>query len=322
MAREAIAIARRLGDDAALLDTLVRRPRRADGHRRLDREPRAQPRGRAAGVGAPNDRERLLRTHLRLAVCHLGLGETEECDARLAAFEALAAELRAPWYGWWAGMLHAVRATMEGRFADAERLAAAARDAGGAAGHEAVERIWISNRESRLRAADRHEEMLAWEPEGRRSRGVIHIAAAWQAMGSALTYARLEQPAEARLHVELLPESFRPPDGNVFALFFVGEAVAMVGMPDLARKLYEQIRPLAGECVMLGLSYVGWEGPWARVLGLLAASLERWDEAGAHFEDAIARCRRLGARPYLARTEYEYGRMLIARGGAERARAR
>ena len=140
-------------------------------------------------------------------------------------------------------------------------------------------------------------------------------------MGSALTYARLEQPAEARLHADLLPESFRPPDGNVFALFFVGEAVAMAGMPDLARELYEHIRPLAGECVMLGLSYVGWEGPWARVLGLLAASLERWDEAGAHFEDAIARCRRLGARPYLARTEYEYGRMLIARGERTRARA-
>ena len=44
------------------------------------------------------------------------------------------------------------------------------------------------------------------------------------------------------------------------------------------------------------------------MLGLLAARLERWDEARAHFEEAIARCRRLGARPYLARTEYEYGR--------------
>ena len=73
-------------------------------------------------------------------------------------------------------------------------------------------------------------------------------------------------------------------------------------MRELAAELYERIRPLAGGCVMLGLSYLGWEGPWTRVLGLLAASLERWDEAGAHFEDAIARCRRLGARPCLART--------------------
>ena len=320
LAREAIAIARRLGDDAALLDTLY-----AAVSALMDIVGWAETRALNFEVeqlaSAANNRERLLRTHLRLAVCHLGLGEIEACDARLAAFEAQAVELRAPWYGWWAGMLRAVRATMEGRFAEAERLAAAARDAGQAAGHEAVARIWVTNRESRLRAADHHEEMLAWEPEGRRSRSVIHSAAAWQAMGSALTYARLEQADEARLHAELLPESFRPPDGNIFALFFVGEAAAFAGMRDLARTLYERILPHDGGCVMLGLSYVGWEGPWARVLGLLAASLERWDAACAHFESAIACCRKLGARPCLARTEYEYGRALIARGDRDRARA-
>ena len=320
LAHEAIAIARRLGDDAALLDTLY-----AAVAALMDIVGWAETRALNFEVeqlaSAANDRERLLRTHLRLAVCHLGVGEIEACDARLAAFEAQAIELRAPWYGWWAGLLRAVRASMAGRFADAERLAAAARDAGQAAGHEAVERIWVSNRESRLRAADRHEEMLAWEPEGRRSRSVLHTAPAWQAMGSALTYARLEQVDEARLHVELLPESFRPPDGNIFALFFVGEAAAFAGTRDLVRALYERMLPHDGGCVMLGLSYIGWEGPWARVLGLLAASLERWDEACAHFESAIACCRKLGARPCLARTEYEYGRALLARGDRDRARA-
>ena len=99
------------------------------------------------------------------------MGEVEACDARIDAFEALAAELRAPWYGWWAGMLRAVRATMQGRFDEAERLAAEARDAGArrrdtrppsASGSRTAE--------ARLRAAERHEEMLAWEPEARRSR--------------------------------------------------------------------------------------------------------------------------------------------------------
>jgi tetratricopeptide (TPR) repeat protein len=73
---------------------------------------------------------------------------------------------------------------------------------------------------------------------------------------------------------------------------------------------------------MLGFSYLSWEGPSARVLGLLAASLERWDDAFGHFEDAIALCGRIGARPYLARTEYEYGRALIASGDRARARDR
>jgi tetratricopeptide (TPR) repeat protein len=106
-------------------------------------------------------------------------------------------------------------------------------------------------------------------------------------------------------------------------MMFIGEAVAFAGPRELAPWYYEQIKPLRDGCAMLGLSYLSWEGPWARVLGLLAASLERWDEAGPHFEDAIARCRRLGARPLLARTEYEYGRALVARGEAgDRDRAR
>jgi hypothetical protein len=64
---------------------------------------------------------------------------------------------------------------------------------------------------------------------------------------------------------------------------------------------------------VLGMSYMSWEGPWARLLGLLAAYLRRWEAAWAHFEEARALCRRLKARPYLARTEYEYARALLTR---------
>jgi hypothetical protein len=314
VAREAIATARRLGDEAALLDTLYTAVAAL-----MDivdpTETRALNLEAERLALAANDRERLLRTNLRLVICHLGLGEIEACDARLAAFEAQAVELRAPWYGWWGGMLRAVRATMEGRFEDAERLAAQARDRGRAAGHEAAERVWTTNHEAQLRAADRHEDMLAFDPEARRSRAVVHFAPAWQALGSALTHARLEHPAEARLHIDLLPEAFRIPS-NVFALLFVGESAAVAGVRDVAAVIYEQMLPLANGCVMLGMSYLAWEGPCTRVLGVLAASLERWDAARGHFEEAIVRCRLMGARPYLARTEYEYARTLIA-GGQE-----
>ena len=122
------------------------------------------------------------------------------------------------------------------------------------------------------------------------------------------------------MHIDSLSEPFRPPSNNVFALCFMSEAVAMAGPRDIAAELYERVQPLRDRWLMLGMSYIGWEGPWARVLALLADSLNRWDEARAHFEDAIARCRRIDARPYLARTEYEYGRALLAHG--ERVRAR
>ena len=239
-------------------------------------------------------------------------------------FDALAAELHAPWFAWWGDMARAVRATIAGQFAEADRRAAAARDLGVAAGQDAAERVWTTNREGRLRAAAQYEELREFEPEVRRSRASYHMTAAWAALSAALRHARLEQGAEARAHLDLLPESFRSSTDNRFPLFFVAEAIVIGGPRELAAQLYPRITPMRDRYVMLGLSYMAWEGPWARVIGLLAAYLERWDEATEAFEDAIARCRRLGARPYLARTEYEYGRALIARGrpaDVERARA-
>ena len=44
--------------------------------------------------------------------------------------------------------------------------------------------------------------------------------------------------------------------------------------------------------------------------------MSRWGEAADHFEAAIAAHDRLGTRPFLARTRYEYARMLLARGQA------
>jgi tetratricopeptide (TPR) repeat protein len=318
VAREAIATARRLGDPAALVDTMYTALAAlmdiVDPAETLALNLELE----ALLLGG-QDRERLLRTHLRLALCHLGMGEVEACDTRIASFEALAAELRAPWYAWWAGMLRAVRATMQGRFDEADRLAAEARNRGRAAGQDAAERVWISNHESRLRAAERHDEMLAWDPESRRSRAVINEAAAWQAQGSAVLHARLEHPTEARMYIDLVPQPILWGD-NLFSLCLTGEAVGVCGPGDLAASLYERLLPLRERCAVLGMSYMGWEGPWARKLALLAASLERWDAASAHFEAAIDCCRRLGARPCLARTEYEYGRALLASGDRERAR--
>ena len=45
----------------------------------------------------------------------------------------------------------------------------------------------------------------------------------------------------------------------------------------------------------------------------MAAATGRWDDAAAHFEDAIAMSASVGARPLLAHTQADYGRMLQAR---------
>ena len=325
VAREAIEIARRLGDKATLLETLH------DGISALmDIVPAAEP--RALNLEAERlamelgDRERLLRTHGRLALGHLALGAVEAADTRIAAFEELAAELKAPWMGWRGGMLRAVRATMEGRFDEAEQLAAEARRAGKAAGDPVVDTIWTTNREGLLRAAERHDELAAFEPDVCRARAALHLAPFWQSLQSIIIGARLEQEDRVRLQMELLPEGSLAALDNLFPAVFAAEGAALVGPRELAEGLYqwlcERIGAGSGECSVLGMSYLSWEGPWARLLGLLAAYLGRWEAAWAHFEEARALCRRLRARPYLARTEYEYGRALLARDAPRGSRTR
>lgn len=57
--------------------------------------------------------------------------------------------------------------------------------------------------------------------------------------------------------------------------------------------------------------YIGFD----RVLGLLALTLGRLDEAMAHFEDALTFCRRTGYRPESAWSTCDYADALLHRNG-------
>ncbi|HVZ71872.1 MAG TPA: hypothetical protein VHJ20_05795, partial [Polyangia bacterium] len=313
VAREAIATARRLDDRRALLETMhdaisalmdMVTPAEV---RALNLEAEAL----ALELG---DRERRLRALLRLAFAHLGLGELVAADGCIAAFETLADELKAPWHAWRGPMLRAMRLAMHGRFADAERLADEARRMGEAARDPLVERVWLSNRDGLLRTAHRHDELLALEPQMRRVRAMFSHGGAWQSLGAALTYSRLEDLDSVRAFLGLFPEGPRVPVGNLFAYFFLAEPVALAGTPTVAAALGEQVRAFPDDYVVLGMTYMGWEGPTSRLHGLLAAAAGRWDEAWPCFEDAIARCRRLDVGPHLARAEYDCARARLAHG--------
>jgi uncharacterized protein HemY len=63
-------------------------------------------------------------------------------------------------------------------------------------------------------------------------------------------------------------------------------------------------------------------GSVSRSLGILAATTGDWDAAAAHFEDALAANAAMDARPWLASTHDDYGRMPADRDGpGDRARA-
>jgi hypothetical protein len=54
-------------------------------------------------------------------------------------------------------------------------------------------------------------------------------------------------------------------------------------------------------------------GALSRYLGILSTTVENWDDAERHFEDALAMNARMKAWPWLAHTQYQYGTMLLLR---------
>ena len=57
-------------------------------------------------------------------------------------------------------------------------------------------------------------------------------------------------------------------------------------------------------------------GSASRQLGILAATLRRWESAEQHFEEALAMNTRMGAKLWVARTQLDYARMLLGRAAA------
>src|SRR5262249_15116154 len=83
---------------------------------------------------------------------------------------------------------------------------------------------------------------------------------------------------------------------------------------------YPELEPLAGTSIIIG-NLVAWYGAADRYLGMLAATLGEWERAEVHFERAIALNKQIGAATWLAHTEYEYARLLLARERGDQRRA-
>jgi tetratricopeptide (TPR) repeat protein len=105
------------------------------------------------------------------------------------------------------------------------------------------------------------------------------------------------------------------------SLALLAEACWILDETRHAELLYELLRPYERQHVLPGPHAV-YHGSLAHYLGLLATSVGRWNEATAHFEDALAAHARIAAAPFGARTQYAYADMLIRRGeGGDQERA-
>jgi DNA-binding CsgD family transcriptional regulator len=139
-------------------------------------------------------------------------------------------------------------------------------------------------------------------------------ASAWRP-GLALIYSELGLEPEARAEFEhLSANDFGniPQDALwVVCIVYLAEVCAFLGDSRRADILYRLLLPYDGHNVVVG-GGVAYLGAASRYLGLLAGVRSRWDEAERHFRDALEMDARMGARTWLAHTQYEYSKVLLA----------
>jgi tetratricopeptide (TPR) repeat protein len=269
---------------------------------------------------AAGDLERIIFAHGRRIYALLEAGDVRGVDEGLKEHELLVPQLRQPQYSYFATGLRAMRACMAGRFADAEQLALETLTLGqrlqleSAEGTFGMQMFTLRREQGRLHEVAPIVEMFVQE----------HSSSSSWKPGLALMYTELKLTDKARaLFDELAANEFMdiPQDDMwVAAITFLVEVCASLGDIDRADVLYRLLSPYAGFAVVAEVSCFG---AASRYLGQLAATMRRWHEGEAHFDQALAMNAAMGAKPWLARTQYHYAQMLLARrapSDSERAR--
>jgi DNA-binding SARP family transcriptional activator len=318
LSREAVEIARRLGDPATLVYTLM-------GHRLVVWAPdnveelleiASEITSFADEAGQP---ERAADARLLKLEGHLIRGDVRGVRAELDAAARLAAETRRPSTHWHVEVHRGELALLEGRFADAERHIAEMVRLG--------EQAEIANVVS---YASAQTFALRWcvgglgETAGDEPRAEELPSSAVSRCLLAVLDLELGHEEEARgALAALAADDFAavPRDEDwMLALALLVEVAAGVGDVESAAVLYRLLEPYGG-LVVVSPHQFG-TGSAARSLGVAATSGGRFDHAERHFEDALSMNGRIGARPWLARTQEDYARMLLIRrapGDPERA---
>jgi DNA-binding NarL/FixJ family response regulator len=246
----------------------------------------------------------------------LEMGDVAGAERAVAQCERMAEELRQLSLEALAAVYRAALALLAGRLAEAEELSQRALALGQRAGLANALQAFGAQ----LFVLRSFQGRLA-ELEGAVKGFIAQYPTliTWQC-ALAYLYAELDRPREAREELERLgARDFADVPRDYLwltALTSVAEVAAAVRDERHAATLYDMLRPFAERVAVVGPGYACL-GPVARLLGRLAAALGRWQDAGAHFETAIAVAERLDSGPWLARIQTEYAAALLARGGSD-----
>ncbi len=311
LCEEAVATARHSGDLRALVWTLQYAPWATWAPANLAAR-RARVDELVELADRQGDRGHQVTAHASRLIDALEAGDIATVDEEIEVFAQRAEESRQPWFLWSVLRFRALRAMLDGRLAEAEKLIEESFRVG-----QRFENPDVLPLYGAQVAMLRTQQGRAGELEAL----VVPLAERpprlpiWRSF-LALLRCQAGRLDEARRDVELVAANGFDalPEDNLLlgSLSFLAEACARIGDARRAASLYERFAPYAKQCVVVSFG-VACRGAVSRYLGLLAATCRRWREAEQAFEHALEMHERMGARPWLVATQQDYARLLLER---------
>jgi predicted ATPase len=320
LSRQALEIARRLGDSATLTYVLGGRawaiwwPDNIEERMALAHE-------MVSLAEEADDPERAVDAHTMLSLSYIDQGRLDRARAELDEIERIASLIRQPAQLWLSATPRAVIDLAVGNYAEAERLMAsetaeghpttpAHDDVSAARMHRfllARERGTVADQEASVRASVTEH---SWYP--------LHRAA----LANLLLDLGRDEEAAAVLD-ELAADEFaviHEDNEWLIGIALAAEAAARLRQRDAAAVLYRKLLPRAGAHAVGHPE--GSLGSSSRYLGLLAGALGDPEAAVHHLDEAVRHNARMGLRPWTAHAQADLADALARRAGpgdAERA---
>jgi tetratricopeptide (TPR) repeat protein len=309
LSREAVALARRCNDPATLAYTLAGWGAALYGPDDPAERLAVAEELRAVARAAQN-KELELEGEEDRALVFLKTGRIPEYREALEAMQRLATELREPSARWLAAALQANRALLEGRFADAGALVESALHAG--ASSEPWDAVVISRVQLfAIRGEDGH--LAEMEPTIRRSMEEFPTRPLFRCLLASLL-AELGDEDGARSVFELLASggfAIIPVNNDMLlSLGLLAEVAWFLRDGARGAVLHGLLLPYRGMVV----DAVEWStGAVDRYLGLAAMTTGDLPAAEQHLRDALHLNARIGAQPWMARTQADLASLLLVR---------
>ena len=318
LARQAIDLARQAGDDRALAEALsvVATHRTATGSEQAAYQVALADELRDLAGRTGDAAARMLALEAG-ASSRLELGDIAGFEADTAELVALADELRSPLDQSFATMWRAVRALLDGNFAEVETIAGQlypyARDNGAWSKAHAILVLHVLREQGRLAESG---SLLPLAMEDSQVAG-FHAAPLIVHLGLG------DDDAVARDFDELAADGFAGVPvawTRTLTLSLLAEACTVLAARERGAALHELLSPHSGHLIVAGVGVVC-VGAADRFLGMLGATMQRWKDAEDHFEAALALEQSVNAAPFIAHTQYWYARCLTHRGQPQQDRS-